>query len=343
MKMNKIYRFLVWGFVAVSFLSFILGLGYIQTILISLGLILFLAIIAVGAMKSVQEEKSFWWGYFKPNFAVPITWGLLHLILVLIVPGITREIWMSHRLWLIAIELSVVALNPLLNKNIPFEKRFTRILLSAVYSLLLVLLIGSLYCKLFYGRGTADFNRAILAHFKNSKVEKLAFDIERNSKEHRFNLVESRLEELLEKSKEGSLSDAEIKELQRLREETGKIYPASIIQVAQKEPKQLSPGRFPQQTISGTIEIPAGTGKFPGTEDEKLLLPRFLKNTEVFFRSDLEESAFLWSKKRGRGIKITTNGINLICRGKNGNSFYPSFLKQKTLTRVSYTGFGKGG
>ena len=187
-------------FVVIAIFSSVVGVGLLQGFLILVSSILLLGIF-IGGIAGLGA-KDFWWEYFKPKAAIPISWGLLHLGFALMLPDVSKECWVLYWKLLMVIELSVFVLCLFLNKRVPFEKRTSRRLLTATYVLLFFITpVTMISCRLFAGEFAANLNRAMLFKLLTSKVELIEEDIEKLTKAYRAKPALEKLDELREGAK----------------------------------------------------------------------------------------------------------------------------------------------
>jgi hypothetical protein len=151
--------------------------------------------------------KKIWWEYFKPLAAVPVSWYLYHLIFYLMLPDVARAIWNFHWHYLMALELSVIVLNSIINKDTPFEERTSRKLMVATYVQTFVMVGIIIIFRIGWGETAANLDRATLSMLANSTTELLAENIEKFAKAHRAKSPLEKMDKLLEKAKKLGESD----------------------------------------------------------------------------------------------------------------------------------------
>lgn len=156
--------------------------------------------------------KEIWWGYFKPLAAVPVTWYLYHLLFYLMSPDLAQAIWNIHWHYLMVIELTVIALNSIVNKDTPFEKRTSRKLMVATYVQTFIIAGIIIIFRIGWSETAANLNRAMLSMLVNSKTELLVEDTEKLTKAYRAKPALEKMDELHKKAKNLDQLDEEKKD-----------------------------------------------------------------------------------------------------------------------------------
>jgi len=145
--------------------------------------------------------KEIWWGYFKPLAAIPVAWYSYHLIFYLMSPGIARAIWDIHWYYLMVIELVVIALNSIINKKTPFEKRISRKLMVVTYVQTFIIAGIMIIFRIGWSETAANLNRATLSMLVNSKTELQVEDTEKLTKAYRVKPALEKMDEIHKKAK----------------------------------------------------------------------------------------------------------------------------------------------
>ena len=288
---------------------------------ITIGLMIVTASIIQKKKKlEIDKEKKtdeWWWKFFKPYFCLPIAWGLLHVIFALFCPSIFYYTFTNLLNIVIITEITVFVLNAIVNKNIDFEKRFSRKALLYTYVIIFIITIGLIPNKVLYGEKYAKWDRKLYVKMTASQVELLGEKTNQASESHLIKEKMATLKKLNNEAKERTLTPNELKEIENL------VTEIKEIPVKKKNLSTPPPPPIPR-TLSGAITVPAGQG---------------LHKTNVFVNKgeriwlDANPTIILLDCKTGRKIKIPLEGILLPPTGKEGTLF---FVKQLKSSSVNY-------
>ncbi|MBU1255846.1 hypothetical protein KKH35_03170 [Patescibacteria group bacterium] len=283
--------------------------------------------------KEIDKEKKtdeWWWKFFKPYFCLPIAWGLLHVIFALFCPSIFYYTFTNLLNIVIITEITIFVLNTIVNKNIDFEKRFSRKALLYTYVIIFIITIGLIPNKVLYGEKYAKWDRKLYIKMTASQVELLGEKTNQASESHLIKKKMAALEKLNDKAKKRTLTPNELKKVKDLVAEIKKI-PVWKKEIAESI---NSPGRqttttsllvsLPSPSCPGTLTVPAGQG---------LHKTSVIVNKGERIWLDANPKAILLDCETGRKIKIPLEGILLPPTGKEGTLF---FVKQLKSSSVNY-------
>ena len=297
-------------FVIIAIFSSMIGVGLLQGFLILVASLLLLGIFIGGT--AVFGWREFWWGHFKPDAAVPIAWGLLHLAFVLVLPDVPPKLWALHWKIIIVIELCAFITCWILNKKEPLEKRASRKLLMLQYICLFIMILLIFGYRLFFGEFTANLNREMLYRLVSSEVELTAENIEKFDKKNKSKYLLSELDRLTEKSKKRSLSKLELARVERLKEAVKKKY--AVPDEKKIDWQKLWP--FGKSAEAQTGPSFAGDFEMPAAAIQNLngswRVPVSANRLEV--DSTLEV-------KKGQGIIITATGQVNSCKNRHDGAY----------------------
>ena len=162
--------------------------------------------------------KEFWWDYYKQLAAVPTTWIILHIIVFFTFTDAFKAILEFKLSYFMALQLSVFVLNTIVNKDIRFEERLSRKLITWVYVVICILAGTTIIGWPWYGESyiIADKNLAsriitIGAAEISNDIQKLSNEQKTDPKIKRLKQLKERLEEIGKDVKKGDLAESEAK------------------------------------------------------------------------------------------------------------------------------------
>ncbi len=249
-----------------NFILIFLGIITIPTI----GLIIFLSWLAFKARKEKNKnqdkeksDKDLWWDYFKPYFAIPLSWILFQVILIIAFPMQAKWILNNYLGYIIGLQLLLINLNAFLGKKVDFINNPARKIMVALNTILIICVAIMIIGRIFWWP-FQDYKNYF--QFQASTVTQAMHDIKKANTEHKTKNLKQELFELKEKSEKEQLTQQEIMRAKEIQKQLIKIYSDTTEKQNQAKTEQqiettkpkTKPTFFVNMSNSGIITIPAG-------------------------------------------------------------------------------------